>query len=371
VAAFRGPQGTYRLVRNHEERTNALTVTPSGDEADRYDERGGGGTSTLQVRFHRGEIELERDWLSLAGTIVNCDGGPTPRGSWLTCEETTAGTGTGWAKNHGYVFEVDAAAESPVEAKPLPALGRFVHEAVAIDPRTGIVYLTEDRGTSGFYRFVPDRRGNLTEGTLQMLAVSGEPAYDTRLGQQQGQRLAVEWVDIADPDPASAEADSLAVYLKGLALGSATFARLEGCLWGNQAAYVVSTNGGQIGEGQIWEYRPGPGDSGDGELTLVYESADRDVMSFPDNITVSPRGSLLVCEDTSRANPQLIGVTTDGATFPFCVDPTDDEWCGATFSHDGKVLFANLQGSTAGDPHNPGTPGRTFAIWGPWQRGAL
>lgn len=371
MAAFSGPGGSYRLVRNHEERSDPDEVFPSGDPGDRYDDLGGGGTSTLQVRFRHGRIELERVWTSIAGTIVNCAGGATPWGSWLTCEETTAGTGAGWQREHGYVFEVDAGSERPAAPVHLPLLGRFVHEAIAID-RIGIVYLTEDRGTSGLYRFVPRRRRDLTSGQLQMLKIVGVDNYDASTGQQQGVPLPVEWVDIADPDPADAESNSLAVFEQGAALGAASFARLEGCWFDNQAVYFVSTNGGEAGQGQVWEFRPSRSPiRGDGTLTLVYESPDRDVLSGPDNITVSPRGALLVCEDTSRSNPQLLGITLDGSTFPFCVDPSDDEWCGATFSHDGRVLFANMQGSTAGDPRDPGTPGRTVAIWGPWHRGAL
>lgn len=370
MAAFPGPAGTYRLVRNHEDRTPALLATPSGDASNRYDARGGGGTTTLQVRLHQGTVQLEATWQSLAGTITNCAGGAAPWGSWLSCEETTAGPTTGWEKPHGYVFEVPAHANGAVNATPLPALGRFVHEAVAIDPATGIVYLTEDQSAAGFYRFLPDRPQDLTTGRLQMLRISGQDLYDTRRGQTQGRQLPVEWVDINDPDPAIAEVNSLAVYLQGLAQGAATFSRLEGCIWGHQAVYLVATDGGDIGQGQIWELRPGQGNHGD-TLTLVYESTDRAVMSFPDNITLSPKGSLLVCEDTDREDPQLIGLTPEGHIFPFCVDPSDDEWCGATFSPDGKVLFANLQGSIVGDPANPGTPGRTIAIWGPWRNGPL
>jgi uncharacterized protein len=136
--------------------------------------------------------------------------------------------------------------------------------------------------------------------------------------------------------------------------------------------YFTSTNGGDIGEGQIWEYRPRAGDA-DGHLTLVYESDDRDVMSMPDNITVTPQGSLLVCEDTmtraldSEQYQQLLGVTLEGTVFPFCVDPTDhSEWAGATFSPDGNVLFANMQGRNSEE-----FPGLTMAFWGPWRDGPL
>lgn len=372
MGAFAGPRGTTRLVRNHEERTGSGSVTPSGEPQDRYDALGGGGTSTLQVRFRQGELTLDAVWTSLAGTIVNCAGGPTPWGSWLSCEETVAGPSNGWERQHGYVFDVDSRADRAVTPEPLRGMGRFVHEAVAVDPRTGIVYETEDRGTSGFYRFVPDRKGDLTAGRLQMLAIADTPRYDTRHGQEQGTRLPVTWVDIPEPDPSAAESDPLAVYRQGLERGGATFARLEGCWWGNQAVYLVSTNGGEAGEGQVWEYRPDMGRRSDGTLTLVYESPGADVLSFPDNITVTPRGQLLLCEDTGRrSDSYLQGLTTDGRIFPFCGEEDDDEWCGATFDHRGEVLYANLQGATRGDPAAPSTPGRTVAIWGPWQRGAL
>ncbi|MFC4335771.1 alkaline phosphatase PhoX [Salininema proteolyticum] len=370
MAAFPGTEpGTVRLVRNHEERTDHGSTTPSGAPEDRYDEDGAGGTTTLVVRTDCGTPELLQTWTSLAGTIVNCAGGPTPWGTWLSCEETTSGPGEGWAEDHGYIFEVPADQDSPVVPVPLKEMGRFVHEAVAVDPATSIVYETEDRGTAGFYRFVPNSPEVLADGgRLQMLKVRDEWQYDTRTGQEPREGLPVEWVDIADPDPADAEDDALAVYKQGHGLGAATFGRLEGCWWGEGAVYISSTNGGDAGEGQVWEYRPG--EDGD-TLTLVFESPNAKTLSFPDNITVTPSGNLIVCEDTSRSKPALRGITQDGTAFPFCVDPGDDEWCGATFSPDGEILFANLQGSTSGDPANPGTPGRTIAIWGPWEDGVL
>ena len=174
MAAYAAADGV-RLVRNHEVRGGGIAIgTPA------YDPLSGGGTTTLVV--DPATRLLTRDWVSLAGTSTNCAGGLTPWGAWLTCEETVEEAS---GVKHGYNFEVPAGANAPVAPVPLTAMGRFVHEAIAIDPRSGIVYETEDRGTAGFYRFLPARPGKLAAGgRLQMLAVKNRPNYDTRTGQR-------------------------------------------------------------------------------------------------------------------------------------------------------------------------------------------
>lgn len=377
MAAF-AVGGQIRLVRNHEVRGNAPSpaLFPIGDPSKSYDVSAGGGTTTLIV--DPTTRELVRDFVSLSGTHTNCAGGPTPWGSWITCEETNFGTDRGFSQSHGYCYEVSAAANGQVTPVPIKAMGRFFHEALAIDPATGIVYLTEDTGsavvTAGFYRFIPDEPGNLaTGGRLQMLALRHRPNYDTRAGQMGllGRRLLTRWVDINDPDPPDAEADTLAVYKQGFAKGGATFARLEGCWHSNGYIFFDATNGGDAGLGQIWQYRPVNRSSG--HLTLIFESPSVDVLDKPDNLCVSPRGGLLLCEDGS-GEQFLRGLTTRGRIFDFArnlvynrdangnliVPLESNEFAGATFSADGETLFVNIL-----------TPGMTFAIWGPWEEGAL
>jgi len=112
-------------------------------------------------------------------------------------------------------------------------MGRFVHEAIAVDPQTGIVYLTEDLVTCGFYRFLPTRTRRLgAGGRLQMLAVKNQPQFNTTTQQKEGLSLPVTWVDIPDPDPSDADFDNLSVYRQGLERGGTTFCRLEGCIFG-------------------------------------------------------------------------------------------------------------------------------------------
>lgn len=367
MGAFELPNGNIRLVRNHEDWTAPDYATPIGDLSKAYDPRAPGGTTSLEIRPD-GDRELVRDFVSLSGTIVNCAGGPTPWGTWLTCEEVTSGTAQGWEREHGYVYEVPAAAEEQVDAVPLPALGRFVHEAVAVDPETGIVYQTEDRNKAGFYRFVPDKRGDLTSGRIQMLAVTGRPQLDTVRGQTVGEPLRAHWVDIDDPDPARASLNPALVFNQGRARGGAMFSRLEGCWWGRGSVFFHATDGGDVRAGQVWEYRPLGAD--DGLLVLIFESPDRRVLDGPDNLTVSPRGGILICEDGWGTN-YLRGLTPDGEIFDFAQNIANgNEFAGACFSPDGQTLFVNVQGAKRAMSIDEEL-GMTFAIWGPWGAGLL
>src|SRR5919109_1139391 len=218
----------------------SLTGTPMSDG--RPTPSAHDGMAAFPLR--NGHIRLVRDLVSLSGTIMNCAGGPTPWGSWLSCEESTQG-GAPLRRPHGYCFEVPARANEEVHAEPLKALGRFVREAVAIDPATGFVYETEDQSDAGFYRFIPSQPGVLAAGgRLQMLAIAGTPNYDTSEHQHVGQPLPVSWVDILDPDPADAEANPSAVFHQGFAQGAARFRRLEGCSYGDGSIFFNSTSGG-------------------------------------------------------------------------------------------------------------------------------
>jgi secreted PhoX family phosphatase len=163
-------------------------------------------------------------------------------------------------------------------------MGRFVHEAVAVDRQSGIIYETEDRGTSGFYRFLPvDDRHLDMGGQLQMLKVVGTHQADLRGGVGVGSTFGVEWVGIPDPERAHSPgtSDSLGVFRQGFDQGGAVFSRLEGASYNrkNQRVYFVSTDGGQAREGQVWEYDPR-----DEQLRLIFESSGEQELDNPDNI---------------------------------------------------------------------------------------
>lgn len=364
MAAFR-VKNELRLVRNHE--VNKKTGSPGaaiGPNA--FDPLASGGTTTLVIDPRTREII--RDFVSLSGTLFNCAGGATPWNSWISCEEIVLGSRRyknidgeergGFERSHGYCFEVSAAADKAVTPVPLKQMGRFVHEAVAIDTRTGIVYLTEDVSTAGFYRFIPHKKEQLTAGgRLQMLTVKGVPNFDTRTRQKQGTVLPVTWVDIPNADPPEADLDELAVYKQGIAAGGATFTRLEGCFYGNGRVYFTSTDGGDKKLGQVWDYLPSGRD--EGHLTLLLEPTDSSRLFMPDNICLAGR-NLVICEDNDlRAYLRVL--TPEGQVFDLAKNIAPgfekEELAGLTFSPDGQTLFVNLQ-----------VPGMTFAIWGPWER---
>jgi secreted PhoX family phosphatase len=373
MAAFAAPGERTLLVCNHELSAGSLKAGAFGGENENvglideewfYDFGHGapalGGTSTLVLAA---DGSVERHYLSLAGTLRNCAGGPTPWNSWITCEESTQRADEYHQRDHGYNFEVPATVDIQ-RARPLPlkAMGRFNHEAVAVDPATGIVYQTEDTGDSLIYRYVPDEPGRLLAGgRLQALAVIDKPSLDTRnwedAGGQQvavGEPLATRWVDVDNVE--SPEND---LRHQGFAKGAARFARGEGMWYGNDAVYFACTSGGSAKKGQVWRYvagqNEGTAEERPGTLELFIEPNDADLVEKCDNLTVAPWGDVVLCEDGDDED-RLVGVTTAGEIYMLGRNAfNNSEFAGAVFSPDGTELFVNIQ-----------NPGITLAIRGPW-----
>ncbi|MEV8415704.1 alkaline phosphatase PhoX, partial [Streptomyces niveus] len=294
MAAFAGRRGRVHLVRNHENRATASIGVPTVDGLT-YDPMGKGGCTALELDG-RNNVVGER--VAIAGTAVNCAGGPTPWGTWLTCEETEDKAGTnGYTKDHGFIFEVDGADPHRTGAVPLKAMGRFQHEAIAIDPRTGVVYETEDafdRPFGLFYRFLPEKPlgglGSLRAGgTLEAMRVPGVP--DLSVVQEPGASFdRVEWVPVPDT-----QAKETPIRLQDFGKKGITHAqKLEGCYWGDRSVYFVSSFAksaeGSAADhyGQVWKYEPqrrrltlviafGP----DTDIQLPGESPDNICITFP------------------------------------------------------------------------------------------
>lgn len=381
MACFDLGDGTVALVINHELKGSSglhRNLGPGGfhqerigllDPSKAYDTyKDGrvlpGGTTTLVY-----DLETRRTFrqhLSLAGTSTNCCGGRTPWGSWLSCEETEqTPDNADVTKPHGFIFEVPATATGLVDPVPLKAMGRFDHEAVCVDPRTGVVYLTEDKNDGLFYRFLPTTPGRLIDGgRLQAMAFKGRPGADST--NQEGREWSVgDWREVVWIDLHDVESPDADLRMRGHADGAALVARGEGIVWGDGELYLTATAGGPLKRGQILRYVPSADEGraretdSPGRLQLFLESEDIRSLNMGDNLTVAPWGHLVVCEDnySTETRNHLKGVTPEGKTYVIGrnVFTGNSEFAGACFSPDGQVLFVNIM-----------YPGVTFAIRGPW-----
>ncbi|WP_116998665.1 alkaline phosphatase PhoX [Desertimonas flava] len=371
---FVGANGNSYLVRNSEQgaiegvddgEPYVLEFPATAAAEYVYDATCGGGTTTTEIGP---DGSVVNEYVSLAGTSENCAGGVTPWGTWLTCEETEDRIADGFEKDHGFVFEVDPVnVENNQNPTPLEGLGRFAHEAVSIDPATGIVYLTEDASEPNglLYRATPNDTsgtyGSLRAGaTLEALAATdeaGEFVPDLSAYSEVGTVLNLGWVAI--PDPLATE-QSTRMQVEEVTRSR----KLEGTWWGNDAAYIVASyarlDDGSAGEhdGQVWKLDPVAETL---ELVVhftVNADPDSDNFDSPDNITVAPWGGLILCADGEGVQ-HLWTVAADGSNQMFARNARDDgEFAGAVFSADGQTLYASLQ-----------SPGVTFAITGPWDGG--
>jgi secreted PhoX family phosphatase len=385
MAAFEGNDGRLILVSNHELYAPNKDVSAFGSDfaglpesyKSRIYDRGGdaspvlGGTTTTM--YNPLTRKTENQFLSLGGTEWNCAGGKTPWGSWLTCEESFQDPGPFQAESgeeysrdarHGYVFEVPSRATELVKAVPLKAMGRFEHEAAAVHESTGIIYLTEDRWHSLFYRFIPNVPGQLQKGgRLQALVISDLPSQKTHnwdaVDIPVNKAFKTHWIDLQDVD-----SDTNDLRKRGAADGAATFARGEGLTVAGDKFAFTCTIGGQARLGQVFTYTPSPYEGTEneqqapGELELIAECDANSLLRNCDNLTMAPWGDLILCEDVAADNPQcaIVGIKPDGSQYLLAKNAwSDSELAGACFSPDGSILFINIQ-----------YPGMTVAITGPW-----
>ena len=379
MAAFAGKNGKVILVRNHELSDNQTFEGPYGilnenlgklDPKKLYDP--GHGTrpqlgGTTNIVYDPKKRRVEKQFLSLAGTERNCAGGPTPWGTWITCEETVSKSDEHREFDHGYNFEVPATSKiGLVDPVPLKDMGRFNHEAVAVDPASGIVYQTEDREDGLITRFIPNEPENLQAGgKLQAMVVKGQASCDTRNWPDKGQprfpveqSMEVEWMDLEDTEN---PCDKLRE--NAYKAGAAIFARGEGMWYGNNRIYFACTSGGIAKSGQIFIYEPSPHEGTKNELNqpgkvmLYLEPNNSQLLEYGDNLTVAPWGDVVLSEDGAKEQ-YLRGITPTGKIYTLARSSYvgNSELCGVTFAPNHPTLFVNIQ-----------RPGITIAITGPWK----
>lgn len=274
---------------------------------------GAGGASGIRFSSSGAITDAYR---ILEGTSTNCAGGRSPWGTWLSGEEV----------DQGYIWECDPTGATPAVRRD--ALGRFKHEAACVDPVEGRVYLTEDLGDGGFYRFTPTAYPDLSAGRLEIATVAADGA--------------VRWTAVPNPVPTEDETPTRAQVS-----GSTTFDRGEGIWYDAGVVYIATTNDDTIHAYDIAKQ----------SISILYRRADTvdSPLQGVDNVTVSRSGDVFVCEDSYDNDPDAMDVcmiTREGEvarfaklTGPehFLPGPAQSEITGVCFDPSGQRMYFSSQ----------------------------
>jgi secreted PhoX family phosphatase len=308
-ATFAQPDGGWIYVSNSE----SVAALSGGASAIRFSAQG----------------QVTSAYRILGGTRLNCAGGPTPWGTWLSCEEIA----------FGFVYECDPTGVAP--ARKLRAMGAFKHEAAAVDPIYRHVYMTEDESDGRLYRFTPHNYPDLSQGRLEVASVDWASGY-------------VSWRTVPFPDP-TANPLTLLLPTRKQVSSSTPFNGGEG-IWYHEGTVYFTTKG----DNRVWAL-----DTHTQILRIIYDfaSSPTPVLRGVDNLTVSPSGQLLVAED--GGDMQLVVLDANGNAAPLLQleGQSKSEITGPALNPDGTRLYFSSQRGPLNDGQSLGI---TYEVAGPF-----
>ncbi|MEY5048507.1 MAG: hypothetical protein RLZZ175_1866 [Bacteroidota bacterium] len=314
-----------------------------------------GAVSMLDIKFDNTSklwsVDSSRaiNFNEVAGTTRNCSGAVTPWGTIITAEETrnTGDANSDGYQDFGWLVEIDPKTNKIPQygtgkEQKVWAAGRASHENAVVTADSSTLYWGEDNGSSNLYKYVLDKKADLSSGKLYSLKLN------TGLVASEPTSASGTWVLV----PNTTQSDRNNTYSLSAGLGATSFNGIEDV--------EISSFDGKIyftakGESRTYRFD----DLGTnvanfetfvGGKSYTFATANGNVTEAwgtgNDNLTIDEKGNVWVLQDGSQDHIWVVRPNHTQANPKVELFATTPEGCeptGMTFSPDHKFAFISLQ----------------------------